>query len=144
MIRALFVQYRNALALAAFAATSAAVIVALYVIALSGAPQPKRKTAYVEARTLQQAITVYLVDEDRCPSSLDELLAARYVSRAPIDPWGRPYRFRCDATDEASSPAVWSAGADGVDRTADDVQSWSRAWNETTVVQIEVGNGKHR
>lgn len=54
-----------------------------------------------------------------CPT-LDEL--REFAARAPIDPWGRALRLRCDDLPPgAIQIAIWSLGPDGKDRTADDL-----------------------
>lgn len=62
---------------------------------------------------------VRITDLTRCPT-LAEL--SEFVSRKPIDPWGRELRLRCtDLPPGAIGITVWSVGVDGKDRTADDI-----------------------
>ncbi len=52
-----------------------------------------------------------LQHEDRCPGDLDELKAARVLSRIPKDPWGRPFVIECSE----AKIRVCSRGADEAD-----------------------------
>jgi hypothetical protein len=60
-----------------------------------------------------------------CPSiaDLDEALFRQGPNK---DPWGRPYRILCGAELPAGAYGigVYSVGADGKDRTDDDIKSW--------------------
>lgn len=38
-----------------------------------------------------------LVNQNRCPQDLDELVTAGIMRRAQKDPWGRPFTFKCSA-----------------------------------------------
>lgn len=46
----------------------------------------------------------------------------RICDKVPLDPWGRPYRYRCLEPATASDPGydIWSMGPDGISGTADD------------------------
>ena len=73
----------------------------------------------------------------RFPASLDELFQrpadlppARwdgpYLSSKEVllDPWERPYRYRCPGTHNDRTYDLWSVGPDGTDGTADDIGNW--------------------
>jgi hypothetical protein len=58
-----------------------------------------------------------------CPDRIDELF--EYIPGDRSDPWGRPYKMRCkDLPPGAHGIAIFSAGEDGVEGTADDIKSW--------------------
>jgi len=77
--------------------------------------------AVAEIKILSDAITVFEIDNNRLPNSLNELKGG-----APLDPWGNPYRYQnFDITpkgqwrkDRFLVPIntyydLWSTGADG-------------------------------
>lgn len=58
-----------------------------------------------------------------CPHSLDALLPFMN-DRSNMDPWGTPYRYRCELHGNGSATLrVWSLGEDRIASTEDDV--WS-------------------
>lgn len=83
------------------------------------------KIAHTQRQAAQLAYEAYpmwavrVANADRCPTMAD---LREFVSRAPVDPWGRPLRLRCDDLPPgAVGVAIWSLGPDGKDRTADDI-----------------------
>lgn len=42
----------------------------------------------------------------------------------PLDPWGKPYHYRCPGVHNPDTFDVWSVGPDGVDGTRDDIGNW--------------------
>jgi len=83
------------------------------------AEDAKRKTAETETRIIRQAVRNWRELEGRsdCPS-VDDLMAAEVLEGARgVDPWGRPYRVRC----EENRVSVGSMGPDGHEGTKDDV-----------------------
>jgi general secretion pathway protein G len=95
-------------------------VVVASVLARPSCRKPRSMVAQSGAWSIRQAAELYLnMDADTlaCPD-LDDLVTARKVDRLKTDdPWGTPYRIECMA-DEMT---VWSAGRDGVFRTADDI-----------------------
>lgn len=46
-----------------------------------------------------------------------------YLEKKPIDPWGRPYRYRCPGQHRPADYDLYSLGKDGVE-SEDDVTNW--------------------
>ena len=71
--------------------------------------------ARADIATLEQAVEMYRLDNQRYPTSeegLQALVAGEYIRRLPDDPWNHPYRY--SAPGEGGRPftiATW--GADG-------------------------------
>ena len=53
-----------------------------------------------------------------------------YLEKVPLDAWKQPLRYEYPASGNRQStidkPAIWSAGPDHQDDTADDVNNWSQ------------------
>ncbi|MFA5148257.1 MAG: type II secretion system major pseudopilin GspG [Candidatus Omnitrophota bacterium] len=47
-----------------------------------------------------------------------------YLEKTPVDPWKNQYQYKCPGSHNASGYDVWSNGKDGIEGTADDVNSW--------------------
>lgn len=47
----------------------------------------------------------------------------KLLEELPVDPWGRPYQYRCPGTKNPSSYDLFSFGPDGVE-SADDLGNW--------------------
>jgi hypothetical protein len=58
-----------------------------------------------------------------CPLRLADLLPFTEYKVPAVDPWGHPYKWRCQ-TDTDRPIEVSAAGRDGVEGTDDDVTSW--------------------
>lgn len=43
---------------------------------------------------------------------------------ALLDPWGRPYLYKCPGVKRPYAYDLWSAGPDGKDGTEDDIGNW--------------------
>lgn len=82
------------------------------------------KTAYGEEQTIAQQIGLYRSDNGDCPKSLTDLFTSKYVTKDPVDPWGKPYFFKCPGEKNTDTADLWSAGPDKQEGTADDVRSW--------------------
>ncbi|MBM4783918.1 MAG: hypothetical protein GQE15_40120 [Archangiaceae bacterium] len=93
--------------------------------------QVSRRSARHELLTINDALNAYRSQNGSWPSEADwaeRLVAARLLERAPLDPWGNPYRYRLESADGGEQrPVVSSLGADGELETADDLRhrgSW--------------------
>jgi len=96
-------------------------------VAVAVFPQLKKancKTAYSTSKLIQQQIGLYRSDNNDCPKSLQDLHAGRYIDKDPIDPWGKPYNFKCPGEKNPDTGDVWSMGNDKQDGTQDDVRGW--------------------
>jgi general secretion pathway protein G len=50
--------------------------------------------------------------------------AGPYIERKPLDPWGRPYRYKCPGAHNTMGYDLCSLGKDGQEGTADDIKNW--------------------
>ncbi|MEE9386283.1 MAG: type II secretion system protein GspG [Nannocystaceae bacterium] len=88
--------------------------------AFSGAQED---TARTEVLKLESLVEMYKVQKKgRCPKNLGDLKAAGIVKRVNKDPWGTPYRFKCDG--EHAGIEISSAGKDKEFDTTDDINAW--------------------
>jgi general secretion pathway protein G len=46
-----------------------------------------------------------------------------YLEKKPLDPWNRPYKFKCPGTHRTYDYDLYSLGKDGIE-SADDVVNW--------------------
>lgn len=71
--------------------------------------------AHADIATLEQAIEMYRLDNQRYPTTaegLQVLVAGRYIPRLPEDPWHHPYNYAAPGRDgKPFLVATW--GADG-------------------------------
>jgi len=47
-----------------------------------------------------------------------------YLEKAPVDPWGNAYQYKCPGVHNKTGYDVYSVGSDGLDGTDDDVGNW--------------------
>lgn len=68
--------------------------------------ESKVKIAQAQVETLSSAIRSYMLDEDKCPPTLEDLIQkpanddkwhGPYLSKnkIPLDPWGHAYYYKC-------------------------------------------------
>ena len=83
----------------------------------------QKKEALREIREVKQAIHHWALDgSDRvCPASLDELFAAKHITKLPKDPWGQPLVYVCPAQNDEGFD-VASKGPDRIAATDDDIR----------------------
>lgn len=72
-------------------------------------------------RTVAHALSIYRDEHRQCPKALRSLVDERYLTRLPLDAWGRPLRFECRDLCFENEIEVESAGADGRFGTLDDI-----------------------
>jgi general secretion pathway protein G len=94
--------------------------------------QSKEQIAKAQIETLSSAVRSYMMDMDKCPKSLEDLIKNEdnsskwhgpYLSKdkIPLDPWGHPYQFKCPG--EHGTFDIWSLGPDDkLDKKA--ITSW--------------------
>jgi general secretion pathway protein G len=63
----------------------------------------------------------------QAPASKAERWKGPYLEdgKAPIDPWGEPYQYRCPGAHNKNTYDVWSKGPDRQEGTADDIGNWN-------------------
>lgn len=97
-------------------------------VAVAVMPQYKRaqcKTAWTAAQSIKNAIEQYQTDNNGdCPKTVDELVAGKYISKAPMDPWGQTFLMRCPGEQNTDSADVWSKGPNKQAGDTDDVNGW--------------------
>lgn len=105
------------------------------------------KATGISIKGFEKAVDLYYVDHDaRFPEgngdAVIQLLMtpeqtaesvtpqAPYLERVPLDAWKQPLRYEYPASGNRQTttgkPAIWSAGPDHQDDTADDVNNWSQ------------------
>jgi general secretion pathway protein G len=67
---------------------------------------------------MRNAINQYTLDKEAAPSSLDDLVQAKYLSAVPVDPIARTNQWHLDFEDVLLSPEQSSAGLTDVHSTA--------------------------
>jgi hypothetical protein len=82
----------------------------------------KFRMAKLRAKANRDAVEQFAIDQGRCPSTHDELVAARYLDRVNVrDPWGTDVAFLCAISAGDTVVTVRAAGPDRTFDTADDV-----------------------
>jgi len=97
----------------------------------------KTKIAKIQISEFEGALEAFMFDMGRYPTTaegLDALIhnptgsdswAGPYLPQkrpVPVDPWGKPYRYRCPG--EYGDFDIFSAGPDGIEGNDDDVSNW--------------------
>jgi len=88
----------------------------------SGGPEGRQARKQVEA--VVAALDLYCLGNARYPESITNAAVVRQLTNAVpglslADPWGRPFGYRSTGPGACE---VWSAGADGVDGSGDDIR----------------------
>ncbi|MCM8800544.1 MAG: type II secretion system major pseudopilin GspG [Candidatus Omnitrophica bacterium] len=111
-------------------------LVAMVMPRLTGRGEQARVTAAkadIESN-IATALKMYELDNGTFPTTeegLDALLTkpssaknwqGPYLEKKPIDPWGRPYQYKCPGQYRADYD-LYSLGRDGI-VSADDVKNW--------------------
>jgi hypothetical protein len=87
---------------------------------MRGMEQIQHDMAEIQARDLSRSVRLYVMQNDRMPDTLEDLVGSDVIKVLPSDPWGSPFRLVVvDA--EARRFQLVSAGADGRLGTPDDV-----------------------
>jgi len=80
------------------------------------------------------ALKLYEMDNSKFPTTEEGLNAllnkpassvnwnGPYLEKTPLDPWGRPYQYKCPGTHKDYD--LYSLGADAIEGTKDDVTNW--------------------
>ncbi len=113
------------------------ILAALVMPRLFGQAEKARSTAaQAQIQGLRQALTSFERDTGRYPTSTEGLQAlitrpenvseqrwTRYLDdrEVPLDPWGRPYVYRCPGSANPDGYDILSVGPDGQEGTADDI-----------------------
>ncbi len=83
------------------------------------------RAAKGDIASYSNAIDLYALDHnDEYPQALEDLVAERkYVREIKNDPWGNPYIYKPGTDTRLVDYEIFSAGADGLPGTDDDVTS---------------------
>jgi general secretion pathway protein G len=120
-----------------------AILAAIIVPRIMGRPEEAKRTkAQIDIKSIEEALNLYKLDNGVYPTTEQGLEAlvkkpdtaplalkwkdGGYLSRAPQDPWGRPYQYLSPG--EHGDFDVYSLGADGEpggEGKDADVQSWN-------------------
>jgi len=85
------------------------------------------KIAHQRVTEVMQGVTQFMIDNNTCPRSMEDLIAQKYVTKQGAkDPWGKDFVLRCPGQKDPESADVSSAGPDKTDGTADDITSWQQ------------------
>jgi general secretion pathway protein G len=90
------------------------------VMAVGQWDRARLKQAYNDALQAQTNSELFKVAHNRCPRSIQELVAAGIVGRMTRDPWGNDYEIRCTDDEQID---VATAGPDREMGTDDDITS---------------------
>ena len=115
-----------------------AALAAMMVPRLSGrADQAKVSVAQSDINAnLATALKLYQLDNGSFPTTEQALNALMskpadasnwngpYIEKAPIDPWGNSYKYKCPGANNKMTYDLYSVGKDGVEGTEDDVTNW--------------------
>jgi hypothetical protein len=78
------------------------------------------RPAELRVFAIVEALNMYQIVNDSCPTTRDDLIAGGYLSASSlVDPWGRSIAYWCTDEDNGAT----SAGPDGLFGTSDDVKS---------------------
>ena len=118
-----------------------AAIAAMVVPRLSGrSEQAKITVAQADiSSNIGMALKLYELDNGNYPTTeqgLNALMAkptsspaaqnwkGPYLEKAPLDPWGNPYQYRCPGSHNTSGYDLYSPGKDAAEGGEDDVVNW--------------------
>jgi general secretion pathway protein G len=68
---------------------------------------------------LRQAIQQYTLDKQAAPTSLDDLVTAKYIGTIPVDPITRQKDWHADSDDMLLTPEQTSPGINDVHSSSD-------------------------
>jgi general secretion pathway protein G len=97
--------------------------------------EAKAKIAQGDISNISLALKLFRLDNDYYPSTDEglEALMSRpasagnwkgpYLENKPVDPWGRPYKYRCPSTQNPAGFDLYSLGRDGAEGN-DDITNW--------------------
>jgi len=71
--------------------------------------------------TMRQAIQQYTLDKQASPSSLDDLVSAKYLGSIPVDPITRAKDWHVDSEDVLLTPEQTSSGITDVHCSSDTI-----------------------
>lgn len=98
---------------------------AVVVAAVPALEKARCKTAWQETQSIGQAVAMYQTENNGdCPKSIDELVSAKLLPKAPADPWGKPFAMKCPGDKNTDQADIWSSGKNKQEGDDDDVKGW--------------------
>jgi general secretion pathway protein G len=110
-----------------------AILASIVVPRMTGGRERANKTAAIaQLSNFRQALSTFEIDNGAFPTTEQNLQSLmtnpgnmpnwhQYMDSVPVDPWGHPYIYRCPGANGKDYDLL-SAGPDGQEGTADDVQ----------------------
>ena len=106
-------------------AIGAALVAGVAVVVMKNYQRTQVKLGRKGVGDIVQGISQYMIDNNTCPRSMEDLVGQKYVSKQGAkDPWGKDFILRCPGQKDPESADVSSSGPDKQDGTADDIKSW--------------------
>jgi general secretion pathway protein G len=103
----------------------AAIASGVGVVVFNNYKRAQVKIAKERVKEVMQGVTTFMIDNNNCPQSLEQLVGQKYLSKgAAKDPWGKEFTLRCPGTNDPEAADISSAGPDKTDGTPDDIKSW--------------------
>ena len=85
------------------------------------------KNAWTIANQVAQSIIAFQTDNNGdCPASMEDLVSGKYLTKSPVDPFGKPVEFKCPGDVNKDGADVWSSGPNKTSGDADDVKGWDK------------------
>ena len=85
------------------------------------------RTAWAETQNISQAVHIYQTENNGdCPKGIDDLVSGKFLTKAPTDPWGQPFNFKCPGDKASDGADIWSKGRDKIEGSEDDIKSWGK------------------
>ena len=98
---------------------------AVVVGAMPALERARCKTAWSETQTVGQAVATYQTENNGdCPKSMEDLVTGKFLTKAPVDPWGQPLQYKCPGDKNTDNADIWSKGKNKQDGDDDDVKGW--------------------
>jgi general secretion pathway protein G len=80
------------------------------------------QTAKINVTEISNATVQYMIENNACPTSMDELVSKGNMKKKIKDPWNQDFIFKCPGQGDGAD--ILSVGPDKQEGTADDIKSW--------------------
>ena len=83
------------------------------------------KTGKLRIKEVLSSVTQFMIDNNTCPRSMEDLVGQKYVAKQGARiPGARTSSSSCPGQNDTDSADISSSGPDKQDGTADDIKSW--------------------